>query len=265
MYKYMLATMLGLVLFVYGFVLGTWHQEDSLEPTQETVFIDASSKETYSSAISAVVASQPRQLYEVVRIVDGDTIDVSINGQIERLRLIGINTPETVDPRKPVECFGHKASNKAKELLAGKRVWLESDPAQGERDKYSRLLRYVFLEDGTNFNLAMIRDGYAYEYTYDEYYKYQTEFKTAQKYAEANKAGLWADETCGGETSVESIRDNPNSCDIKGNISSSKEKIYHVPDCGSYDKTVIDESAGERWFCSEGEALEAGWRKAKNC
>lgn len=55
------------------------------------------------------------------------------------------------------------------------------------------------------------------------------------------------------------------SCDIKGNISSEQEKIYHVPGCGSYNQTKIDESAGERWFCSEQEAIDAGWRRAENC
>ena len=119
--------------------------------------------------------------YSVSRVVDGDTIDVSIDGKVKRLRLIGINTPETVDPRKLVECFGVEASNKAKTLLTGKKVSLESDGSQGELDKYNRLLRYVFLEDGTNINLLMIKEGYAYEYTYNLPYKYQAEFKNAQK------------------------------------------------------------------------------------
>lgn len=135
-------------------------------------------------------------IYPVTKVVDGDTIDVDINGEIVRLRLIGINTPETVDPRKPVECFGKEASAAAKEILTGKKVRLEADPSQTDRDKYDRLLRYVFLEDGTNFNELMVVRGYAYEYTYDLPYKYQKEFKAAQKYAEANKKGMWADGVC---------------------------------------------------------------------
>lgn len=205
--------------------------------------------------------------YSVSRVVDGDTIDVSIDGKVKRLRLIGINTPETVDPRKPVECFGIEASNKAKTLLTGKKVSLESDGSQGELDKYNRLLRYVFLEDGTNINLLMIKDGYAYEYTYDLPYKYQAEFKNAQKQAEANKAGLWSPNACNIDAtkSVPTNTSNANSCAIKGNISSSKEKVFHTIGCGSYNKTVIDESKGEKWFCSEKEAIDAGWRKALNC
>lgn len=137
-----------------------------------------------------------KELYSVAKVVDGDTLDVSIAGKTERIRLIGINTPETVDPRKPVECFGKEASNKAKELLEGKRVFLEADPSQGERDKYDRLLRYVFLEDGQSFNKLMISEGYAYEYTYDTPYKYQAEYKAAQREAEQGKHGLWADGAC---------------------------------------------------------------------
>lgn len=134
--------------------------------------------------------------YLVVRVVDGDTIKVDINGTIETLRLIGIDTPESVHPTKPVECFGITASNKAKSMLNGQKVLLEADLTQGERGKYGRLLRYVFLEDGTNFNKFMIEEGYAYEYTYNLPYKYQSDFKQVQENAKKNGKGLWADGAC---------------------------------------------------------------------
>ncbi|MES2436757.1 MAG: thermonuclease family protein [Patescibacteria group bacterium] len=144
-------------------------------------------------AISPTASPQtlPASVYNVVQVVDGDTIKVEIDGTKQTLRLIGINTPETVDPRKPVECFGREASNKAKELLANQNVKIVADPTQDERDKYDRLLRYVYLEDGTNFNKLMIEQGYAYEYTYDVPYQYQEDFKAAQRYAQQNKLGLW--------------------------------------------------------------------------
>ncbi|HBI17690.1 MAG TPA: hypothetical protein DDY52_06145 [Candidatus Moranbacteria bacterium] len=141
--------------------------------------------------------------FKVLNVVDGDTLSVEINGKKEVLRLIGINTPETVDPRKPVECFGQEASKKAKEILTGKMVRLENDETQGERDKYNRLLRYLYLEDGTNFNKLMIEEGYAYEYTYSTPYKYQADFKTAQQKAERENRGLWADDTCDGKLTTE--------------------------------------------------------------
>jgi micrococcal nuclease len=141
-------------------------------------------------------------LYLVKAVVDGDTVKVEIDGKTETLRLIGLDTPETVDPRKPVQCFGREASNKAKEILDGKRVKLEADITQGERDKYGRLLRYLFLEDGALFNKLMIADGYAHEYTYQSNpYKYQKEFKEAERYARENKKGLWSASACGGDTS----------------------------------------------------------------
>lgn len=136
--------------------------------------------------------------YRVVKVIDGDTIDVEIEGKIERLRLIGIDTPETVDPRKKVQCYGIEASNKSKEILLNNFVVLESDETQGDRDKYKRLLRYIFLPDGTNFNLFMISEGYAYEYTYQDPYKYQFDFKEAQRVASENQKGLWNPSTCSG-------------------------------------------------------------------
>lgn len=161
---------------------------------------------TLSPAVSVPVSSTQEQNpteretigYRVVKVVDGDTLDVDIDGKTERLRLIGIDTPETVDPRKSVQCFGVQASNKAKELLTGQYVQLESDESQGERDKYKRLLRYVILPDGTNFNKYMISEGYAHEYTYDEAYKYQADFKQAEIDARNANKGLWSPDTCSG-------------------------------------------------------------------
>jgi len=138
--------------------------------------------------------------YKVVKIVDGDTIEVEIDKVKQKIRLIGVDTPETVDPRKTVQCFGKEASNKTKELLSDKMVNLEEDKTQGNTDKYGRLLRYVFLEDGTFINKYLIYNGFAHEYTYNLPYKYQTEFKEAEKSARENKRGLWSPDSCSGIT-----------------------------------------------------------------
>lgn len=134
--------------------------------------------------------------YSVVRVADGDTIVVNIDGKDKIIRLIGLNTPETVDPRRPVECFGKEASARAKEILIGKNVRLENDISQSDKDKYGRLLRYVFLEDGRNFSKLMIEEGYGYEYTYEVPYQYQGEFKLAEKKAKEEKRGLWGEGVC---------------------------------------------------------------------
>lgn len=141
-------------------------------------------------------SNQLNSLYKVVNVVDGDTIDVELNGIKQRVRLLGIDTPESVDPRKPIECFGKEASSKTAEIVLNKSVKLESDETQSDKDKYKRLLRYVFLEDGTFVNELLIKEGYAHEYTYDAPYKYQAEFKLAQTQAQTNKKGLWADAVC---------------------------------------------------------------------
>ena len=138
--------------------------------------------------------------YSVTEVVDGDTIKISMEGKVETLRLIGMDTPETVDPRKPVQCFGKEASSKAKELLSGRKVRIETDPTQGERDKYDRLLAYIYRDDGLLYNKYMIEQGYAHEYTYNIPYKYQVEFKAAQKSAQTAQLGLWSPSTCNGDT-----------------------------------------------------------------
>jgi micrococcal nuclease len=136
----------------------------------------------------------------VVGVVDGDTVDIRYgNNRTERLRLIGLDTPESVDRRRPVECYGLEASNRAKELLGGQVVYLEGDPSQDTRDRFGRLLRFVWLEDGRLYNLEMIAQGYAFEYTYDKAYKYQAAFRGAEEAAREAQRGLWAETTCAGE------------------------------------------------------------------
>ena len=196
------------------------------------------------------IPSPVSETFKVTRVVDGDTIEIEGG---EKVRYIGIDTPETVDPRKPVQCFGVEASKKNKELVEGKTVRLEKDIT--DRDKYSRLLRYVWVGD-LFVNLELVKQGFASSYSYPPDIKYQKEFLAAEKEAREAERGLW--KACPQQTPT-------GDCNIKGNISTSGEKIYHLPGCGSYAKTQIDEKRGERLFCSEKEAQEAGWRKALNC
>lgn len=330
----------------------------------------------------------------VTRVIDGDTIEVTLPpGGKEKVRIIGIDTPETKDPRKPVQCFGKEASKQMTKLVNGKTVVLERNPAE-DRDKYKRLLRYISL-NGEDIGASMIRDGFAFSYKKFPHPRLEA-YNQLEKEAREDTKGLW--KACdtkdmskhssltssqgsikmlsppapalttsanvdvynfkgtgqknlgtftanapwelilswqngvivekdtdpgigiwfcennekigicifeiptfrvsgtksvhptrrgtfeidvrpdsqtswtarieiqkGTGSSASSQSQNSQQCTIKGNISSKKEKIYHLPGCGSYEKTVIDESAGERWFCSEQEAVEAGWRKARNC
>lgn len=149
-------------------------------------------------------AAAPPGYVPVVKVDDGDTIDVALDGHVERVRLLGIDTPETVDPRKPVQCFGKEASNRTKELLTGKVARLERDAGRGrsgDRDKYHRLLRYVYLPDGTMLNESLVRDGFAHEYTFQgQFYDHQASFKAAEQQAKSAGRGLWSVSTCRGDT-----------------------------------------------------------------
>jgi micrococcal nuclease len=138
-----------------------------------------------------------RTAARVVRVVDGDTLDLALEGRTERVRLIGVNTPESVDPRRPVECLGREASVRAKELLpAGADVQVEPDPTQDTRDRFGRLLLYVYLPSGQSLGLELIGQGFANEYTYDRPYRDQALHRAAQREAQAAERGLWAPGAC---------------------------------------------------------------------
>lgn len=131
--------------------------------------------------------AQSEAKFLVTRIVDGDTIELS-NG--DKVRYIGIDTPETVDPRKSVQCFGKEAKDANKNLVLNKTVILRKDISN--TDKYGRLLRYVYLEDGTFVNLWLVKNGYATAYTYPPDIAHSQELVAAGKEAKKNGRGLWS-------------------------------------------------------------------------
>lgn len=138
---------------------------------------------------------------KVIKVVDGDTAEIAINGQSKTVRFIGMDTPEVVDPRKTVQCFGREASSRAHELLDNQEVTVIQDALVGDQDKYSRLLAYVFLPNNVLYNQQMIADGYAHEYTYqNQSYKYQDQFRQAQNDAQLQQKGFWSPQTCNGDT-----------------------------------------------------------------
>ena len=215
--------------------------------------------------------------YQVLRVTDGDTIHINYNGKDEKVRFIGLDTPETKDPRKPIQCFGREATAKMTELAENKNIRLEFDKTQGERDKYGRLLAFVYSEDSKNLAYEMIRQGYGNEYTYNSNpYKYQNEFKEAARKAREENKGLWAENTCAGDAAKPADTPAPKpqpapapaapapqpqqsqeACVIKGNVGRNG-KIYHMPGQKYYNKTNP-----EVVFCSEIEAQNAGFRKSK--
>lgn len=134
----------------------------------------------------------------VTRVVDGDTIHVDIGGEDVTVRLIAIDTPETVKPGSPVDCFGPQASRFAQHRLAGRRVTLELDQAQPRQDRYGRLLAYVWVEGPGGlslFNLEAVEAGYAEELQYGPRPgAWQAELRAAEERAMAEARGRWG--TC---------------------------------------------------------------------
>jgi micrococcal nuclease len=228
-------------------------------------------------AVSSVTFPDGLTQALVVRVVDGDTIDVEIEGETYRLRYIGIDTPETVDPNRPDGCFGPEASLYNRALVEGKTVGLEKDVS--DTDRFGRLLRYVWLPDESTasdalimVNATLVAEGYAQASTYPPDVKYQDTFLHLQQEAREAGRGLWGALCTSPTPTLAPVGAGDGSCEfsgtpervIKGNISTSTgEKIYHVPGQQFYDATVINETKGERWFCTEAEAVAAGWRKAK--
>lgn len=207
---------------------------------------------------------------KVTRVVDGDTIIVNYNGKDEKLRMILVDTPETVHPRKPVECFGKEASNYTKKSLSNKYVYLQKDVS--DRDRYGRLLRYVWTKRPNSneptkeeiekymFNAILTKEGYGKIATFPPDVKYVEIFRELDQSARKNNKGLW---NC--SNNKKEVKDTnksktkpKNNSKIKGNKNS---KIYHLPTGANYNKLSEKNIV---YFNSEEDAIKAGYRKSKN-
>ena len=143
----------------------------------------------FAIVIGALAIAKDQRAF-CTRVVDGDTIVVDIAGREEKVRLIGVDTPETVDPRRPVEYFGKEASAFTKRLVRGKSVILKDDPECHNRDRYNRLPRYVYLKDGTLVNAEIIKQGYGFAYV--KYpFSLMEEFRKLEKAARKKGRGMW--------------------------------------------------------------------------
>ncbi|MCD7035081.1 thermonuclease family protein [Metabacillus sp. GX 13764] len=223
---------------------------------------------------------------EIVKNVDGDTVKIEVNGKVESVRMLCVDTPETHHPRLGVQPFGPEASAfTAKTLYPGKKIQVELGLGGG-RDKYGRLLAYIYA-DGKMFNEILLEKGLArVAYIYAPNTKYVDSFYAIQKKAQKAGIGIWSIENYAQEDGYHAdqqkspaqkpsvseksqkgsrYENNPSddteqnaSCKgkIKGNANSH---IYHVPG-GSYYDSFSDNVV---WFCSEGAAEKAGYRKAK--
>jgi micrococcal nuclease len=143
----------------------------------------------------------------VVRPIDGDTVIVRVGHATERVRLLGIDTPESVSPTVPVECFGPEAKHRTAALLPpGTHVLLQRDVEA--RDKYDRLLAYVTrVDDGAFVNLLLVQEGYAEAFPFAPNTAHEADFARAEAAAKAGRLGLWP--ACGGTDTPEAAVASP--------------------------------------------------------
>jgi len=178
--------LVGVVLFVaalFGFDLPQSLVEDTIELGSQNL--------PGSQDQSAESNLQVEQWYEVTQVIDGDTIDVRVDGKDERVRLIGIDTPETQYAPQGEECYGAEASDFARTLLSDTSVQLVPDSTQAKRDVNGRILAYVTMEDGQDVGEFLIVEGYAREYTYAEAYGKQAAYRAGEATAQLEKKGMW--------------------------------------------------------------------------
>jgi micrococcal nuclease len=130
-------------------------------------------------------------LYSINHFIDGDTIAINMNGHVESVRFIGIDTPETHKPNTPVQCYGPVAAAFTKSTIGKNHVRLVSDSLSTDRDRYDRLLRYVYLPDGTDLNELLVQTGHAFYYPYFPFSK-ASQFAADEQTAMAGRKGLWS-------------------------------------------------------------------------
>ncbi len=195
--------------------------------------------------------------YLVTDVVDGDTVKVAMAGETS-IRIIGIDTPETVHPSEPIECGGPEASAAATKLLTGRRVQVVYDASQGRLDAYDRTLAYLTIPGIGDFGLAMLKRGLAAEYTYDSAYRHQSQYIRAESRAQSKGIGVWG--KCGGVDTPQAIPKPPPS-GPPGNSSSNCDPGYSpcVPafppdlDCADIDGPVSIAGNDPHGFDADGD------------
>lgn len=176
--KYVIKTVIALIVLIPGIIAGTTKKEEILKALGIEIETTATANISEDS-------------YKVTSVTDGDTFKINYNGQETKVRLIGIDTPESVHPESSKNTeYGKEAANYTKSLLENKTVKLEFDVSQ--TDQYGRLLAYVYLENGEMLNEKLLKEGYAQVATYAPNVKYVEKFEQLQKEARENKLGFWA-------------------------------------------------------------------------
>ena len=186
---------IGGAVVIVGLITGVVSKEDVLKEAINQLglgnIISVDDEATNNTAVGT--DSSQLNKYEVISVTDGDTFKINYNGEEKKVRLIGVDTPESVSPNKEKNNnYGKEASNYTKERIEGQYVSIEFDFQQ--TDKYGRFLAYVYLENGTMYNKELLEKGYAQVATYPPNVKYVEEFEEIQKQARENNVGFWAED-----------------------------------------------------------------------
>jgi endonuclease YncB( thermonuclease family) len=193
--------------------------------------------ENYSRTIT--ISSAVKKAIKVDRVVDGDTIEVNWDGKTEKIRLIGMDTPESVHPdmTKNSEA-GNTASVNTKEQLEGKTVQVELDVE--ERDRYGRLLGYIFLEDGTFYNAKLVSEGYAKIATFPPNVRWVELYKQLQVNAREGQRGLWYDMNTGQSETITNENQTPTVGALGKLVIVSVDKDKEIVAIRNEDKKIVD-------------------------
>lgn len=280
MNKRMLSTILTALLLLSGCSQPLMSPATSSDDSATTVTSSAKTNTDTANSKQTTYPTDdlnlPRVPVELVKSIDGDTISVMFEGKKENVRMLLIDTPETSHPKLGVQPFGPEAKSYTKELVEqAKKLELEFDIGPN-RDKYSRLLAYVYA-DGKMVQESLLEQGLArVAYIYPPNTRYVDKFDDLQRISRNKAIGIWSVEnyaqedgfhpeehdkalgsnsTTASKLPTEKPQKQKQGCDIKGNINSKGEKIYHTPDSPYYERTKQ-----EQWFCSEKEAVQAGFR-----
>jgi micrococcal nuclease len=199
----------------------------------------------------------------VSRVIDGDTLDIVVAGETRRVRLLGVDTPESVHPTEPVECYGPEASAFLRALVEGQTVRLAADPSQDAVDRYDRWLGLIWLDDGTLVNHELIAQGYATAFITRPPHARSTAFRDAEDQARAAGLGMWAADACGAGSRGDDAADAPrtaipaDAAGCPGDVSQAPNAPVAIVAIDKQRETVTILNIGVRpvdlagwWICS---------------
>lgn len=168
---------------------------------------------------------EDQMTFKVLSVTDGDTIRIDYYGESTPVRFIGVDAPEINHSSEPVQCFGPEAKKYIEDKILDKQIRLEKEPKDDNEDTFDRLLRYVFLEDGTNLIEQALKEGYLLENTYTQGYKYQDLYTNSQQEAKDSKVGFWDPQNCNGDIYTGTYKEKEEITPVESSVSAPAQQV----------------------------------------